>query len=209
LSGASGSATWSAAYSFVRATFESQACIVSENNSSRGTSAQCSPEDPGAPGTFLGDDLIAVRPGERMPGIPEHNFKFTLGWKPGGGWRIGADLIAFSGLYVRGNENNLHQAGTFQDLNGDVRTFLGPGTLPGYAIVNLQARRSFGGGWELFGRINNLFDRTYATAGALAENPFDAAGSFQTNSGLWTRETFSAPGAPRSGWIGVRYRFGG
>jgi len=209
LSGASGGATWSAAYSFVRATFESQACIVSENNSSRGTSAQCSPEDPGAPGTFLGDDLIAVRPGERMPGIPEHNFKFTLGWKPGGGWRVGADLIAFSGLYVRGNENNLHQAGTFQDLNGDVRTFLGPGTLPGYAVVNLQARRSFGGGWELFGRINNLFDRTYATAGALAQNPFDAAGSFQTNSGLWTRETFSAPGAPRSGWIGVRYRFGG
>lgn len=207
LSGASGGATWSAAYSFVRATFASGACIVSENNSSRGTSAQCSPEDPAAPGNFLGDDLIAVRPGDRMPGIPEHSFKFALGWKAGGAWRVGADLIAFSGQYVRGNENNLHQAGTFQDLNGDARTFLGPGRLPGYAVVNLHARRSFGGGWELFGRINNLFDRGYASAGALAENPFDAAGRFQTDSAVWTRETFSAPGAPRSGWIGLRYRF--
>ena len=45
-------------------------------------------------------------------------------------------------------------------------------------------------------RINNLFDRRYYTAGTLAENPFDAAGAFQTNSDDWTRETFFALGAP-------------
>jgi outer membrane receptor protein involved in Fe transport len=46
LSGAAGRWQWSASYSFVRATFQSSACIVSENNSSRGTSSECSPEDP-------------------------------------------------------------------------------------------------------------------------------------------------------------------
>lgn len=208
LSGEFGGLQWGAAYSFVRATFESEACIVAENNSSRGTSTRCSPENPAAPGTFLGDDLIAVRTGDRIPGIPENSLKLALGWKVGGGWQVGADFVAFSGQYVRGNENNRHQAGTFQDLNGDARTFLGPGRLPGYAIVNLHGRYRFSSGWELFGRINNLFDRRYASAGALAENPFDAAGTFQTDSDRWTRETFFAPGAPRSGWIGLRYRFG-
>jgi outer membrane receptor protein involved in Fe transport len=207
LSGSTGALQWNAAYSFVRATFESSACIVSANNSSRGTSAECSPEDSGNPGTFLGDDLIAVSPGNRIPGIPEHSFKLAL-WLPvAERLLLGADLVAFSSQYVRGNENNRHEAGTAEDLNGDTRTFLGPGKVAGYGLVNLRARYNLLQGWELFARINNLFDRRYATAGALAENPFDSAGRFQTNSDDWTRETFIAPGAPRAGWIGVRYRF--
>jgi hypothetical protein len=43
--------------------------------------------------------------------------------------------------------------------------------------------------WEIFARINNL-----------AENPFNAAGVFQTNSDDWTRQTFYAPGAPFGFW---------
>jgi iron complex outermembrane recepter protein len=209
MSGSAGALQWSAAYSFVRASFESGACIVSENNSSRGTAPECSPEDPGSPGTFLGDDLIAVRPGERIPGIPEHSVKLALGLALAARLQIGADLVAFSSQYVRGNENNRHQAGDAQDLNGEQRSFLGPGKAAGYALVNLRARYDLLQGWELFARVNNLFDRRYATAGALAENPFDSAGQFQTNSDDWTRDTFFAPGAPRAGWIGVRYRFKG
>ena len=89
----------------------------------------------------------------------------------------------------------------------EARTFLGSGTLGGYALVNLRAQYDLSGGWELFARINNLFDRRFATAGQLGENPFGASGQFQTNSDDWTRDTFFAPGAPRAGWIGVRYRF--
>jgi outer membrane receptor protein involved in Fe transport len=209
LAGSAGRLQWNAAYSLVRASFESGACIVSENNSSRGTSPECSPEDPASPGTFLGDDLIAVRPGDRIPGIPEHSVKLTFGYPLAERLQVGADLVAFSSQYVRGNENNRHQAGSAQDLNGDTRSFLGPGKAAGYAVVNLRARYNLLQGWELFARINNLFDRRYASAGALAENPFDSAGRFQTNSQDWTRETFFAPGAPRAGWIGVRYRFKG
>jgi iron complex outermembrane recepter protein len=207
LAGGTGGVQWSAAYSFVRASFESGACIVSENNASRGTSAECSPEDPASPGTFLGDDLIAVRPGERIPGVPEHSVKLGLGLPLAERLQLGADLVAFSSQYVRGNENNRHQPGSAQDRNGATRTFLGAGKTAGYALVNLRARYDLLQGWELFARINNLFDRRYATAGALAENPFDSTGQFQTNSDDWTRDTFFAPGAPRAGWIGVRYRF--
>jgi iron complex outermembrane recepter protein len=207
LSGSAGRLEWNAAYSYVRASFESNACIVSQNNSSRGTSAQCSPEDPGSPGTFLGDDLIAVGPGDRIPGVPEHGLKLALAYQATEGLKLGADIVAFSSQYVRGNENNRHQAGTSEDLNGNTRTFLGSGKAAGYALVNLRGRYHLGRGWEVFARINNLFDRRYASAGALGENPFDSAGRFQTDSNAWTRESFFAPGAPRSGWIGLRYRF--
>jgi outer membrane receptor protein involved in Fe transport len=207
LEGSTGRLQWSGAYSFVRASFESRACIVSENNSSRGTSPECSPAD--SAGTFLGDDLIAVSPGDRIPGIPEHSLKLALDYQATERMQLGADLVAFSSQYVRGNENNRHGAGAAQDLNGDTRTFLGSGKSAGYALVHLRARYNLCKGWELFARINNLFDKRYSTAGALAENPFDGGGQFQTNSDDWTRETFFAPGAPRAGWIGLRHRFTG
>ena len=60
---------------------------------------------------------------------------------------------------------------------------------------------------ELFRRFANVLNKQYATAGALAESPFNAAGQFETDPELWQRETFSAPGAPRAAWIGLRYGF--
>jgi len=92
-------------------------------------------------------------------------------------------------------------------VNANTRTFEGPGRIPGYAILNLNAEAKLGGGWQMFAKVNNVFDKRYATAGALAENPF--VGGFQTNPDNWHRETFVAPGAPRAAWIGVRYAFGG
>jgi iron complex outermembrane recepter protein len=61
---------WQASYSFVRATFESTACVVSLSNSTVGTSPACAPEH------------IEVRPGNRLPGIPLHNFKLNVLTRP-------------------------------------------------------------------------------------------------------------------------------
>lgn len=113
--------------------------------------------------------------------------------------RLGADLAFYSDQTVRGNENGDHRA------NGDVR---GEGTLGGFGIVNLDADYALGRGWTVFGRVANLFDHRYATAGALAENPFTAAGAFQADPALWRGEQFVAPGAPRGVWVGLRYRWG-
>ena len=121
---------------------------------------------------------------------------------------LGADLAGFSRQFARGNENNLHQAG-LATAGSTTRDFQGSGSTPGYAGLNLTAKRQLAHGWEILGRIDNLFDRRYTTGAALAENPFNNAGRFQTNSDNWTRETFVAPGAPRAVWIGLRYAFAG
>jgi len=180
---------WWANYSYVDATFQSSACLLSANNSSRGTSSCPSPDD------------ILVTAGNRIPGIPKHHFNLLLEVSPNSRLSFGAGLQAFSSQFARGNENNQHQPGTVADGT----TFHGAGEVGGYAVLNLTARFAITPRWELFARIDNVLDRDYSTGAILAENPFDAAGAFQTNSLNWAKETFFAPAGPRAGWIGIRY----
>lgn len=201
VSGRSGIYSWQASANFLRAEFASSACLLAENNSSRGQDAACTGGGQ--------DDEILVSAGDRLPGIPERSLKLSGRAQVTPRWQLGGELVAFSRQYVRGNENNRHQPGDATDAFGSTRTFDGKGETAGYAIVNLRTRYELGQGWQVFARINNLFDKRYASGGALAENAFDAAGNFQTNADDWRRETFSAPGAPRAGWVGVNYRFAG
>ncbi len=194
ITGAKGRWDFRANYTYLRATFESEADLLAENNSSRGF------------GGVAADDQIRVRPGDRIPGIPEHQLRFNANFRVTDAWSIGGSVIAMAGVYARGNENNQHQAGTVTDpIGGDTRTFTGPGKTEDYAVLNLVTNYRLTSQWQVFGRINNVFDSRFNTAAILAENPFNAAGSFQTNSDLWARETFYGPGAPRAAWIGVRY----
>lgn len=196
VSGSSAALAWRASYAHVRATYQSPTCILAENNSSRGQAPEC---------TVNGqDDEILVRAGDRIPGIPRHSVKLGADLKLGERWQVGAEVIAYSSQFVRGNENNAHRAGDATDAFSATRTFLGAGTIAGYALLNLSARVQLGRGWELFAKVNNALDKRYASAGALAENPF-AAGVFATNSDDWSRETFFAPGAPRAAFVGLRY----
>ncbi|HWI11104.1 MAG TPA: TonB-dependent receptor, partial [Burkholderiaceae bacterium] len=178
---------WSVSYSYLRASFESSACLVSASNSSAGSSAACAADE------------IEVRPGNRLPGLPAHSAKFTVDARALPNWSVGAQLAAYSSLFVRGNENNAQQA--------DGIDFFGSGKIGGFALVNLTTNWKLGSGWELFAKVSNLFDRRYASGGLLAENAFDAHGSLLAPAD-WRNEQFVAPGAPRALWLGVRWSFG-
>jgi len=189
-----GRSTISANYSLVDATYQTSASILAENNSSRGF------------GGVTADDEIRVNAGDRIPGIPRHQFRLNFNYRFTDEWSVGANVMAMAGNFARGNENNQHQPGTVTDpIGGDTRTFLGAGKTEAYAVLNLTTRYRVAPQWEVFGRLNNVFDNRFNTAAILAENPFNAAGVFQTNSDLWARETFYGPGAPRALWVGVRY----
>jgi iron complex outermembrane receptor protein len=188
-SGRSGAFDWALNYSRVRATFESGACLVAESNSTAETSANCT-----------GDDEIEVLPGDRLPGIPLDTLKLDAGWRPWPGLRIAAGMVAQSSVFVRGNENNRHEP--------DGAEFFGSGRVAGFGVLNLSAAWQFAPGWTLTGKVANVFDRKYGTGGVLAENSFDANGVLQAPAD-WVNERFTAPGAPRAAWVGVRYSFGG
>ena len=174
---------WNAGYSYVRATYQSPFSIANQVNTSA--------VDTNADGDA---DTINVSRGDYLAGIPKHQLKFRGEWQALPNWTIGTNVVAFSSQYSFGNENNKDQG-----EGAKVR---------GYTVVNMDTRYSFGKtGWELFGRVNNIFDKEYYSAGMLGETFFDASGAFQ--GGDDDRSFLVAPGAPRAGWVGVRYNFGG
>lgn len=138
---------------------------------------------------------ISVVKGNRLPGIAEHQFKVRMQYQAMPELALGANLIAYSSAYMMGNENNISQGS------------IGSGKTPGYAIVNLDTQYNFGKtGWKAFAKAINVFDKDYSTVGRLGENHFDAAGRFDDDA---SRSAMVSPGAPRAGWIGLRYEFGG
>ena len=137
----------------------------------------------------IGD--IQVQSGNRIPGIPQNILKLRAGYYFGGGFTLGGGMFAQDSQYVRGNENN-------QDASGKI---------PGYTVFNVDARWNFARGWELFGMVNNVFNRKYETAGVLGLNFFNGPGNTfdATNT---VKEVFLSPAAPIGAWIGVRYSLG-
>jgi outer membrane receptor protein involved in Fe transport len=180
LSGRAGAFDWRADYTWLQASFRSGACLLAESNETAGDDGRC------------GADEIRVDAGDRLPGLPRHSLKLGLDWAPRDGLRLGTTLLAYGKQSTRGNENG-----------GDDAGWIG-----GYTVFNLDAQWQFAPGWTAFGRIDNLFDRRYQSAGVLAENPFDDNGQFLADPNDWEDERFVAPGAPRAAWLGLRYRFG-
>jgi iron complex outermembrane receptor protein len=60
---------------------------------------------------------------------------------------------------------------------------------------------------DIFLRVNNVFDKHYATAGFLADNTFNPNGSFRFTPDDWTHENATSPAQPRAAWAAVRFRF--
>lgn len=182
LSGAVDKFTWNAGYSYVNATYQTPIELVNEVNST------------------VQNDVIQVRKGDRLANIPEHALKLRMQYQATPNWSIGTTINTFSDVYARGNENNDHQANT-----GDDDFVQDSGKISGYTVVNVDTRYNFGkSGWQVFAKAVNIFDKEYATGGMLGENWFEN-GQF---AGDDEPSLMLMPGAPRAGWIGVRYNFG-
>jgi outer membrane receptor protein involved in Fe transport len=131
---------------------------------------------------------IAVSGGNRIPGIPQHTLRVRLDVAASEVLTFGANLVANSAIRARGDENN-------QDVHGIV---------PGYALVNLDGAWRFAKGWELFGRIDNVFNRDAANFGILGQNVFaNPSRTFDPANAV--AEPFLGLVAPRGAWLGIRY----
>lgn len=123
---------------------------------------------------------VRVKDGDQMPGIPQHNAKVGAEYALLDNLWIGGNVIAVSGNYLRGDDGN-NQSKT-----------------DAYAILNLHARYAPIKNLEIWTRIDNVTDTDYETAGTLNWNAFGTP---------IAAERFVAPGAPVSGWVGVKLRF--
>jgi outer membrane receptor protein involved in Fe transport len=136
-----------------------------------------------------------ITPGTRMAGIPLHKLKMHLDWSATEKWKLGTSMIASSSLVAQGNEDGL-----LDDGGG-----AGNAKVKGYALFNLKTTYAVQKGFEVFGKIDNVFNRRYETYAMLAPNSlttFDDAGTAEQ-----TLSKFVAPGATRTYMAGLRLKF--
>lgn len=174
----SGDWHWSAGYSFLDATYRSDGELLS------------------------GERVIALRPGLRIAALPRHNLKLGVEWQRDA-LTLGAGVRAVSGRVASGNEDG--QVDNAEDGEpAPARIDIGTA---GYALVDLQARWQVGARLSLFARVDNVFNRRYATYAAVAEDVFpDGELARPQDAPVETGPArFLAPGVPRQYLIGVRW----
>lgn len=125
---------------------------------------------------------IPVSRGDRLPGVPAHVGKLGLDAAPNAGLTLSVHLRAQSSQFMRGDEANL--------LSG----------VPGFAVVDAQARQRIGRRAWIVASFRNLFDARYATFGVLGDASLLGA-AFEDE------PRFHSPGEPRAAWIGLDVRF--
>ncbi|CAN6132314.1 CirA Outer membrane receptor proteins, mostly Fe transport [Methylophilaceae bacterium] len=185
LAGNAGNFSWNAGYSYLKATYQTDGIEFTSAGNSEAV-----------------DDVITVNKGDRLANLPSHAFKLRMQYAMTPNWTIGTNVNAFSDVYVRGNENNAHQAN-----DGDPNvTVQSGGKVAGYTVVNLDTRYKLSNtGWQMFAKANNVFNKKYATGGMLGENWIGEDGLY---SGDDEPSKLLMLGAPRAAWVGVRYDFG-
>ena len=151
-------------YAFINATFRDAITLSSPNN-------------PFADA----DGLIFVQPGDHLPSIPQHRFKVGAEYSILPQWKVGANLVAFSGQYLAGDESNQNPK------------------LPSYWVVNLHTTYQVSKNFEAFALIQNLFDKRYYSFGTF----FDTSEIPFLN--LTDPRTLS-PGAPFAIYGGLRVK---
>ncbi|WP_296227775.1 TonB-dependent receptor [Ralstonia sp. UBA689] len=160
-----------ASYSYVDATYRSGWTEHSPSNSSADASGN-----------------INIKPGDRIPGIPESTVKLRFDYAATPKWKIGANLVWRGSIYARDDENN-------SDANGK---------LSGYLLADLDTTYQVTKQLQVFTTVTNLFNHRYQSFAVLGSNAFTGLGhAFDGANSV--NEPFVAPGAPRSVWIGLRY----
>jgi iron complex outermembrane receptor protein len=120
--------------------------------------------------------------GDYLPGIARNTLKLRAAYDITPQWNIGTNVMLASGQWAHGDEFN-------QDPSGRV---------PGYGYVNLDSHYKINDSWQVFAKVDNIFDKQYSTYGILAQSVFTG-----------NNELFVTPSMPRAGWVGVTYSFGG
>jgi outer membrane receptor protein involved in Fe transport len=109
---------------------------------------------------------IQILPGNVVPAIPRNRVKVGFDYAATDQFKFGVDVVYMSSQYFVGDESNQEPR------------------LPGYAVVNLHASYQINQTYQIYGRVDNVFNNHYATYGTFfdtTELPNFNTGSAFTN----------------------------
>jgi iron complex outermembrane recepter protein len=152
-------------YSYTDATYQFSGSLSSPNN----------------PMADANGDIF-VMPGDKIPGIPLHQFKTGAEYAATEAWKIGADLVVVGSQYYVGDDSNQNPK------------------LPAYSYVNLHSSYQVTKEVQVFGLVNNVFNQKFATYGTF----FDPTTVTNAISTVLTDQRTVTPSQPLSVYLGLR-----
>ncbi len=159
----------SVGYAFTDATFQSALLLGGGNN----------------PGADANGNL-AVVPGDRLPGIPQHRGTAVADYKVTDRWTAGFSASVQSSQYRYGDPSNLAKQ------------------VGGFAVLNLNTSYRVTDRVTVFALVNNVTDRryaTYGTFGPVGDRPWPNV------PGGVTDPRTASPAAPIAGYGGIKVSF--
>ena len=130
---------------------------------------------------------IQVLPGDQIPTIPRHRVKASIDYSITDAFKVGGDALYVSSQYFRGDESNQFPK------------------LPGYAVFNLRASYQIDKTFQVYARVNNVFDNRYASFGAFFQT--DALPNFYNGGAAFTDPRSLSPAQPRAFYAGLKATF--
>jgi outer membrane receptor protein involved in Fe transport len=130
---------------------------------------------------------VQILPGNRIPAIPRNRIKAGFDYSVNDAFKVGGDMLYVSSQYFVGDESN--QAPR----------------LPGYAVFNLHASYQIDKTFQLYARVDNLFDSRYATYGTFFDT--SAVPNFANGGAAFTDARSLSPARPRAFYAGLKATF--
>ncbi|MDB5394340.1 MAG: TonB-dependent receptor [Rhodospirillales bacterium] len=140
-----------------------------------------SPNSPAADGA----GNITVHSGNRLPAIPRHQVKVGADYAVTPDWTIGGDVEYFGSQYLVGDGSNQNAR------------------LTPYVVANVRSSYQLTDDIQIFGHIDNLLDRRYASYGTY----FETAGVGQPITSNLSDPRSLTLGRPRSFAGGIKVKF--
>ena len=130
---------------------------------------------------------IQVAPGDQIPAVPRHRVKLGIDYSITDAAKVGGDMLYVSSQYFVGDESNRAPR------------------LPSYAVFSVHGSYEINKTFQIYGRIDNLFDNRYATHGTF----FDTAKlpDFANGGAAFTDARSVSPARPRAFYAGLKATF--
>ena len=142
----------------------------------------------GSASPFADDDgNIQILPGNQVPAVPRHRIKAGFDYAITDAFKVGADATFVSSQYFVGDESN--QAPK----------------LASYAVANVHASYQINKTFQIYGRVDNIFDHRYSTFGTFFD--MDDVPNFTNGGAPFTDARSVSPARPRAFYAGLRATF--
>jgi outer membrane receptor protein involved in Fe transport len=130
---------------------------------------------------------VQILPGNRIPAIPRNRIKAGIDYSITDAFKVGGDALFVASQYFAGDESN--QATR----------------LPAYAVFNLHASYQIDKTFQIYGRVDNIFDNRYATYGTFFET--GNVPNFANGGAPFADARSVSPARPRAFCAGLKATF--